>query len=274
VSDGLVLVTGATGKTGRSLVARLEEAGVPYRAASRHTAVPFDWADTATWEPALAGAAAVYLIAPPGLSDPYARVIEFLEHASTETRRYVFLGIASLPAGELAHGRVHQWLKDHATDWAVLRPSAFMQNFSEGLFCASIVDEDTIYSNTGGGRVGFIDADDIARAAFHALTSADALNSDFVLTGDEALSFDEVAEIISATCGRTITHAGISDEEAATRLQQRGVPEVTAQLLAAGYGTIAQGAADYTTEDLRQLTGRAATTFRQFADAHAQAWRR
>lgn len=94
-------------------------------------------------------------------------------------------------------------------------PSAFMQNFSEGPFHTSILDEDTIYSNTGTGRVGFIDANDIARAAFHALTSPTSLNADYVLTGDEALTFDQVAEAISTALGRTITHINISNDELA-----------------------------------------------------------
>jgi uncharacterized protein YbjT (DUF2867 family) len=201
-------------------------------------------------------------------------MIEFLEQAvSRGVRRFVFLSIASLPAGDLAHGRVHQWLQNNAADWAVLRPSAFMQNFSEGPFYASIREEGRIYSNTGTGRVAFIDAHDIARAAYAALTAPAALNSDFILTGDEALSFGEVAETISAAIGRRITHTNISTDEFASRFQRRGIPELTAQLLAIGYGTIADGAEDYTTEALRHLTGHPATTFQTFAHDHAHVWK-
>lgn len=153
-------------------------------------------------------------------------------------------------------------------------PSAFMQNFSEGPFHTSILDEDTIYSNTGTGRVGFIDANDIARAAFHALTSPTSLNADYVLTGDEALTFDQVAEAISTALGRTITHINISNDELAHRFQRRGIPELTAHLLAAAYSTIAQGTEDYTTNALHHLTGQPATTLRQFVDANARAWNR
>ena len=272
VSYGLVLVTGSTGKTGRNLVSQLDAAGVEVRPASRRSAVPFDWTDAATWASALDGVTAVYLIAPPTVGDPYARVIDFLETASTEPRRYVFLGMSSLPAGELAHGRVHQWLIDHADDWAVLRPSAFMQNFSEGPFHVSILDEDTIYSNTGSGRVGFIDAADIARAAFHALTASTPLNRDFVLTGAETLSFDQVAQTISAACGRTVTHVNISNDELAERFQRRDIPELTAHLLAAAYSTIAQGTEDYTSGDLEALTGQPATDLRDFVAANVAAW--
>jgi uncharacterized protein YbjT (DUF2867 family) len=274
VSD-LVLVTGATGKTGRNLVHQLDATGVAYRAASRGSDVPFDWTDRATWEPALAGVTAVYLVAPPTVPDPYARMIEFLELATRrDVGRFVFLGISSLPAGPLAHGQVHQWLQDNATDWTVLRPSAFMQNFSEGPFFESIRDEDTIYSNTAAGRVGFIDAQDIARAAHAALTAHVALNADFVLTGDESLSYDEVAEIIGAACERAITHTHITTDDLTERFVRRGIPELTAQLLAAAYETIASGSEDFTTSAVRDLTGRSPMPFRTFADAHASIWQR
>jgi len=54
-----VLVTGATGKTGRSLVSLLSAAGVTHRAASRGGEPPFDWARPETWDAALEGAGSV-----------------------------------------------------------------------------------------------------------------------------------------------------------------------------------------------------------------------
>src|SRR6476620_2645970 len=44
-----VLVTGATGKVGSRVLARLERLGVAARAGSRTAAPPFDWAEPDTW---------------------------------------------------------------------------------------------------------------------------------------------------------------------------------------------------------------------------------
>jgi uncharacterized protein YbjT (DUF2867 family) len=271
--SGPVLVTGATGKTGRRLVAQLQAAGVDHRAASRTGERPFDWTDPQTWDAALAGAASVYLVAPPAVEDPYSRIVAFAKRAVARgVRRFVFLSMASLPAGGPAHGQVHQWLKDNADDWAVLGPSAFMQNFTEGALQATIQREDAFYSNTGTGRVAFISADDIARAAFALLTGAGGANRDFVITGEAALSYDEVAERISQACGRRITHIHISTEALVERFLARGLPEATARFLAFGYEAIASGAFDGTTDVLRALTGAPATTFEAFAEANAAAW--
>ncbi len=271
--SGLVLVTGASGKTGRSLVAQLGAQGVAYRAASRSGEAPFDWTRPETWSPALEDVASIYLVAPPTVDDPYSRIVAFLQSAiRTRPRRLVFLGMASLPAGGPAHGLVHQWLKDNSEDWAVLSPSAFMQNFSEGAHLATIRQEGTFYSNTGTGRVPFISAEDIARAALGALMAPAPLNRDFTLTGGDAISHDQVAERISQASGRAITHTQISTEALVNRFLARGLPELTARLLAAGYQTIAAGHQDRTTEDFNLLTGERPTTFQAFAEANAAVW--
>jgi len=273
--SGLVLVTGSTGKTGSRLIAQLQRAGVPCRAASRHGAAPFDWERPDTWDAALADVASVYLVAPATVSNPYALMLDFIASAMRKgVRRFVFLSMAGLPAGGPAHGQVHQWLKDNSDDWAVLCPSAFMQNFSAGHYLATIREEDRIYSNTGEGRVPFIDADDIAAAALAVLTAPTPPNAEFVLTGDESMSYDRVAELISQACGRRISHVHVSTDEMAARLIKRGLPEATAGFLAFGYATIAAGMADRTTDVVRTLTGRPPKTFQAFAAANADVWKR
>jgi len=273
--NGLVLVTGGTGKTGASLVAQLQRAGVPYRVASRHGVSAFDWEQPATWDAALEGVASVYLVAPGTARDPYALMLDFIASAMRKgVRRFVFLGMAGLPAGGFAHGQVHQWLKDNSDDWVVLSPSAFMQNFSVGPYLATIREEDRIYSNTGTGRVPFIDADDIAAAALAVLTAPAPPNAEFVLTGDESMSYDRVAELIGQACGRTISHIHVSTEEMGDRLIKRGIPEATARFLAFGYATIAAGFADRTTDAVRTLTGNPPATFQTFAEANADVWKR
>ena len=68
------LVIGATGKTGRRVAERLKARNLPVRIGSRSGQPPFDWADPATWPPAVRDMAAVYVtyypdLAVPGASD-------------------------------------------------------------------------------------------------------------------------------------------------------------------------------------------------------------
>src|SRR5687768_9007974 len=73
-----ILVLGPTGKTGRRVVRALETAGVTVRAASRSSAMRFDWSDESTWKPALAGVSGAYVLAPadPAAAAPFVELAE------------------------------------------------------------------------------------------------------------------------------------------------------------------------------------------------------
>ena len=108
-----------------------------------------------------------------------------------------------------------------------------MQNFTEALNGQTIRAENAFYTAAEDGRVGFIDAHDIAGAAFGALTSPKPLNTDVIhLTGPRRHHpGDEAAAIISTALGRPIEHRRVTPAEVARRHIENGVPEMTAQML-------------------------------------------
>jgi len=226
---GRVLVTGATGKTGRRLLTLLDERRVPAMAASREPptgGIRFDWTDRTTWDAVLDGVSAIYLVAPMGADDAVSLMTEFIAMAIDRgVARFVLLSASSLDAGGPAMGQVHQWLQTSCVEWAVLRPSWFMENFSEGPHRATIREERAIYSATAHGRVPFISAHDIAAAAATALTAPVPPHADYVLTGPELLSYDEVAQRISAVIGETITHHSLTFDELVARHIANGLSE-------------------------------------------------
>jgi uncharacterized protein YbjT (DUF2867 family) len=66
-----ILVTGGTGKTGRRIIERLQQAGHQnIRVGSRSRQPVFDWENAATWEEALSGVDSVYIAYQPDLSVP------------------------------------------------------------------------------------------------------------------------------------------------------------------------------------------------------------
>ncbi|MGW8398262.1 NAD(P)H-binding protein [Streptomyces lydicus] len=272
-----VLVTGATGTTGSRVVARLAALGHPVRAAARRPAgpsgahaVPFDWHDPATHAGALHGADRLYLVPPPGDPDPAAVMLPFLERArAAGARRAVLLSSSALPAGGPGVGRVHAALPGLFDAWTVLRPSWFMQNFTGGhLHAQDIRTHGVLTTATGTGRVGFVDADDIAAVAVRALTAEPALpGGDLVLTGPQALTYDEVAAVVTEVTGRPVRHRAIGHEELRDRLAA-GMPAEFAALLAGLDRAIADGAEDRVTDTVERLTGRPPRSFRAHAHAH------
>ena len=169
-------------------------------------------------------------------------------------------------------GQVHAWLRSNVPSWIVLRPTWFMQNFSEQQHLPTIVGDGAIFSATGDGRIGFIDADDIAAVASIALTAPDFLSGDLTLTGPSTLSYDEVAMLIGQAAGRDIHHHRLSEQEMAERFVTFGVPEGFASGLAAMDSAIAAGAEDRTTDTVPRVTGRPANSFQGFVTRSAGAW--
>lgn len=260
-----VLITGGTGKTGRRLAEQFRARGVEARIASRHPGDGrrFDWHDRETWDTALEGVTAAYLVAPPG--DSAAIMTDFATHAQASgCRRFVLLSASLLPAGGPGAGQVHAWLAANAPEWGVVRPSWFMQNFSEGVHAATIRDESCIYSAAEDGRIGFVSADDIAAVAAAMLTGPEAPNTDAVLTGPEAISYDTAAMTLSGALGRPIRHVRISVGELAARQRANGLAPMAAQILAGMDAMIAQGAEDRTTDTVARFKGAPPIGFEAF----------
>ncbi|MEU6548857.1 NmrA family NAD(P)-binding protein [Streptomyces sp. NPDC046915] len=269
-TTGTTLVIGATGTTGSRTAARLTAAGHRVRAAGRHaTPVPgaepvtFDWYDPATHAAALGGVDRVYLVPPLGDSDPAAIMLPFLRQARTVgVHRAVLLSSSAIPEGGPAVGEVHQALPGLFEEWAVLRPSWFMQNFTgTHAHAASIREHGVIRTAAGSGRVGFVDAEDIAAVAVHALTDECAPNTDLVLTGPEALSHDDIAAIMTEVTGRPVVHRRLSEEQLRDRLTAL-MPLEFASMLAGMDRAIAEGSEDRVTDTVRRLTGRPPRTIR------------
>ncbi|MEU4178738.1 NmrA family NAD(P)-binding protein [Streptomyces sp. NPDC026589] len=260
---GTTLVIGATGTTGSRTTARLSASGHRVRAASRRAAdvpgaqsVAFDWYEPATHAAALDGADRVYLIPPVGDADPGAVMMPFLRRArAAGLRRAVLLSSSAIPEGGPAAGTVHRALPGLFEQWAVLRPSWFMQNFTgTHAHAVSIREEGAIWTAAGSGRVGFVDAEDIAAVAVRALTDEHAPNADLVLTGPEALSYDDIATTITRVTGRPVDHRRLSYEQMRDRLAAH-VPLEFALLLAGMDRAIAEGAEDRVTDTVQRLTG-------------------
>ncbi|SOE15888.1 Uncharacterized conserved protein YbjT, contains NAD(P)-binding and DUF2867 domains [Streptomyces sp. 2323.1] len=268
------LVIGATGTTGSRTAAQLIAAGHRVKAASRHaTPVPgaesvrFDWNDPASHAAALGGADRVYLIPPLGDADPASVMLPFLRQARTVgVHRAVLLSSSAIPEGGPAVGAVHQALPGLFDEWAVLRPSWFMQNFTGNhAHAQNIRANGTIQTAAGTGRVGFVDADDIAAVAVRALTGDQAPNTDLLLTGPEALSHDDIATIITDVTGRPVVHHRLAFEQMRDRLTAL-MPLEFAEMLAGMDRAIAEGAEDRTTDTVQRLTGRPSQSFRAVAE--------
>lgn len=266
------LVIGATGTVGTLACAELTASGVQVAAASRRGDVRFDWYEPGTWDAALEGVDRMYLIAPDGDADPVTAMRPFLDRAlASGVKRAVLQSGSPIARGDAGLGLVHAAVAETFAEWAVLRPSWFMQNFSgDHVQGDAIRTRGRLTSATGTGRVGFIDARDIAAVAAAIMTTDAAPNRDAILTGPQALSYDDVAALISRASGRAVTHVDVGEARLRDLWEADGLPTDYAAMLAGLDVSIAHGAEDRVTDEVLLFTGRAPRSFAEFAD---ETWR-
>lgn len=258
-----ILVTGATGKTGRRIVQRLTDAGHAVRIGSRSASPAFDWEDPATWPSALAGCRAAYVAFVPDLAveGSIDAVRAFLDVAQREdVRRIVLLSGRGEPEAQVCEDE----LMGRDFEWTVLRCSWFQQNFSENFFLEGILAGELV-TPEGLAPDPLLDAEDIADAAFAALTTDRHIGRLYEMTGPKALSFaDAVAEIGRAT-GREIRHVEVPAEAYRAALVDSGMPAAEVDLVMYLFTTVLDGRNVPVTDGVAQALGRPAGSFADYA---------
>ncbi len=276
-----IFVTGATGKTGRRLTALLNEQGAIVRAASRKPVagqIMFDWQAGSTHRAALAGTDAIYLVPPALVEDPVPVVAPFLDAAYREGVRRVVL-VSSMGAGfvseppESGRRRLEALVRSSEFEWTTLRPSGFMQNFSEG-FLLPAVRNGAIPNPAGDGKVAMVDAGDIAAVAAVVLTGgAHLAGAVHDVTGPSAIGYAEIAEIIAEAAGRPVLARDMTSSQFLTMLEGAGVPSDYAAMLVRDQEAIRDGEAAGVSDTVERLTGREARSFIDYCGKAAEAWR-
>ena len=275
-ANRLVLVLGATGKTGSRVAGRLSERGVSIRTAARGGAdIHFDWNNPATFEGALQGVTGVYLVSPVMRVDFAGVVSDFLdqaERAGVQNVTYLSAyGMEHAPA-EVALRAVELDLESRGSfTCSIIRPAWFMQNFSE-TFLKPVDDEIVVPGGTG--TEAFVNAEDIASVAAATLAEPERhAGRAYAPTGPESLTLDEAARIISAAAGRTILYRDTDRADWVGAMVRSGVPAEYGEVLRALTETIASGRGSRPNGDVLAATGAAPVSFADFAAEAAPAWK-
>jgi uncharacterized protein YbjT (DUF2867 family) len=107
-----------------------------------------------------------------------------------------------------------------------------MQNFVT-FYSNSIKNQGAFYVPAGDAKVSFVDARDIAAVAVQALSGSSNKGGGkhtgmtYDITGGEALSYGQAAEILSSEIGKKVNYVNISDEDARKGMKDMGADEWT-----------------------------------------------
>ncbi|MBO0936815.1 SDR family oxidoreductase [Fibrella sp. HMF5335] len=240
--------------------------------------VRFDFANPEMFDSALTGVERVLLVRPPQLADVNLYFRPFVEAIKrSEVQQVVFLSLQGVENNPVTpHHKIEKLIVEAGIPYTFLRPSFFMQNLST-THRAEIAHHNEIYIPAGNGRTSLIDVVDIGEVA--ALVLADSsgryLNKGYELTGTEALTYAEIAQILTDVLGRKITYKDPSVLAFIWRKWHREKMPLSFVLVMVALYTVAKmGKAAGTTPTFQALTGHAPRTFRRFAEDNRQVWQR
>lgn len=277
---GTVVVTGATGTVGSHVASVLGDAGWRVRGVARHAGtcpgvdyVEADLRRPRTLEPALEGAAVIFLLTPleEAMVDVAAAVIE-RARASGVAHVVRLSAFGADDAKPITLGRVHRaveaLVEASGLAWTHLRPNSFMQNYLT-YFSAAIRATGRFELPQGDGRVSVVDVRDIAAVTRHVVAAPAHRGRAYELTGPESLANADIAGCLSAATGRTVSYEDVSEGHARASLEQFGTPPWLADVLMELYAYSREGLAARCSTDVERVTGRPPTAFRQFAGDYA-----
>ena len=283
--DSTILVTGATGNTGRAIVDALTRQGASVRAMVRAEAdrsrlpdnVPVaaaDFDNPASIAAALAGAERAYLVTPSS-----ARAEEqqrrFADLAAQAGIRHLVV-LSQLGADKHSpvrflryHGAVEQHIRDLGIGYTFLRPNLFFQGLLA--FARPISAQGQFYAPIGDVTVSAVDVRDIAAVAAITLTEPGHEGATYTLTGPASITHAQIAEALTAALGRHIAFIDVPPEAFADSLH--GIlPPWQVQGLLEDYAHYRRGEAASVSPAVAEITGRPPRDVQQFARDYAQAF--
>jgi NAD(P)H dehydrogenase (quinone) len=271
-----IVITGATGHLGRLVVESLLRRGVPAEqiiATGRRTEVLADLAergvavrhadfdDETSLREAFAGAEKLLLVSgsePGGRVKQHGNAIDAAKAAGVQFIAYTSIAHADTSTLLLAaeHRATEELLASAGVPHALLRNAWYYENYTAQL---PVYLQHGIVGAAGSGKLSAATRADYAEAAAAVLTGDGHQGAIYEL-GGESFTMAELAEVVSAATGQTVTYTDLPLEQYTQVLVSAGLPEPVAAVFADGDRGAAAGELFVGSDDLEKLIGRTPTT--------------
>ena len=281
----MILVTGGTGRVGRHVVSALHEAGAPVRVLSRTPSdatvpdgvelVGGDLSSAETLEPVLRDVDAVFFIWPqPTAIDPLAAV----RAITGRVGRVVYLSSSTVEDDRreqrhpmtAIHADIERAVARSGVEWTFVRVGKIASN---ALYWAAQIRETRTVRLPfpEAGRSPIVESD-IGEVGARALLEDGHARLTHVLSGPEALTEGRLVHIVGEAAGIAVEVDRIPSEVARAELIAQGSsPEVADAALALWERLVTDP--EPVTPAVRDITGSSGTTFREWAEENAPAFR-
>ncbi len=269
---GLLGITGATGHIGGGVVRLLEGEGLPLRLLVRDPArapqVPgaevaaLSYGDPAAVE-ALTGVETLFMVSAAEDAERVAQHVGLVEAAVEAGVRHVVY-TSFVGAGETAgfllgrdHGATEDAIRASGLEHTFLRDNIYAEVWAG--FGEAVAE---IRGPAGDGRMAAVSRLDVSAVAAHVLRDPGAhRGATYDLTGPEALTLTEVADVLARVTGRPHRFVDETMEEAHASRASYGAPEWLVDAWISTYTAIRDGELEHVSDDISRLLGRPATAF-------------
>src|SRR5215208_3976347 len=173
------------------------------------------------------------------------------------------------------HRQAEKIIEQSEIPFTFLRPNEFMQNFVN-FHSHFIKNNNAFYLPLEDAKVSLVDVRDIAAVAVKSLTedrSDKHNNNTYLITGPEALSYYQAAEILSGATDKKISYVNISEEEARGAMKEMGMSDWLINTISELHDYFRKGNASQVSSAVEEVTGKKPISFSQFAKDYAEAFR-
>jgi len=260
----MILVTGSTGTFGSAVLKKLQEKKITNRAVLSEV---FDWNKPETFEKALKGIEKVFLISPPNFADFHKKIIPFIKEAKRANVKFILLSTlyGTDNNSENTFGKSEKVVAESGINYSIVRPNFIFQNFIT--YDIQAIKSGSIYLPTKNSKTSYIDVNDVANASVIILENPSThYGKAYTLTGSEALSHKQFAEIFSSVLGKKVTNIAPTNEEYKTTLLSYNLSQELVDFMGSLYAGIEVGAFTSDFNDYELITGKKPTTAKEFIE--------
>jgi uncharacterized protein YbjT (DUF2867 family) len=279
-----ILVTGATGNVGQEVLRLLQSQDCNVCAAVRSPnsaqhllgsniqTIPFDFTNPDTFDYAFFQVNKLFLVRPPALANIRKQIAPALNAAKLAgIEHIVFLSILGAERNPFVpHSQIERYINQLGIKATFLRCSFFMQNLNT-THREDIKVRGELLLPAGNGKTSFIDVRDIAAVAVRTLLEDEHQGRAYSLTGAEAVTYYEVADIFTSILGKPIRY-NPSLLKFIQQMRLSGLPIDFILVMLVIYTTARLGLAGNITSDTEQLLNRSPLTIRQYIEDYRQFW--
>ena len=275
----MILITGATGKTGSATAKSLGEKGETFRALIRNEekkegleslggeVVIGSIENTEVVNQSMQGVKTVLVLLPNSESQLALekQLVDSAKQAGVE-RIVKMSSIEATPDATSPIPKLHleseEYIKQSGLAWTMIKPNFYMQNLLAS--AGTIKEQGKIFLPMGEGKTGMIDTTDVGKVLAKVLSEDGHESMNHEITGPEILSFYEVAEIFSKALGKQVDYVDVPMDAYKKTLGQFLTNQWHLDAVIDLFKGIAEGGIEDKTDTFNELMGETPKSLSQF----------